>query len=280
MFRGSLAVDAGELTRAQLRSGRFRRLCHDVYSLSGQPVTHALRCEAATLILPPDAVITGRSAATLRGCELARPFDPIEVVAPLRRRITWRAGLDLRRSDINPDEHESWHGGRIATRLRTGLDLALDRPLTETVADLDAAVRAGLVDRERLAELMNMRSDKGIVRARKAVALCDPRAESRPESVVRVLLMEAGMAPVPQYWIEDTSGRIARADLAFPERRVAVEYDGQWRDGELWALNHDRQRLNRIHAAGWDIVFVTAPLLAAPRKLVYTVEAALRAAGR
>jgi hypothetical protein len=56
---------------------------------------------------------------------------------------------------------------------------------------------------------------------------------------------------------------------------VAVEYDGQWRDGELWALNRDRERLNRVHAAGWDVVFVTAALLANPRKLVATVRAAL-----
>jgi len=77
---------------------------------------------------------------------------------------------------------------------------------------------------------------------------------------------------------EDRSGRLARVDLAFPERKVAVEYDGEWRDGQLWALNHDRERLNRVHAAGWDVVFVTQPLLANPRKMIYTVEAALRAA--
>jgi hypothetical protein len=41
-------------------------------------VTHELRCEAALLTLPPDAAITGGSAATVRGCALARPWDPVE----------------------------------------------------------------------------------------------------------------------------------------------------------------------------------------------------------
>ncbi len=91
-------------------------------------------------------------------------------------------------------------------------------------------------------------------------------------------LVLAGLHPVPQYWIEDASGRIARTDLAFPDVRVAVEYDGQWRDGQLRALDRDRERLNRVHAAGWDVVFVTAPLLATPRKMVATVRAALDAA--
>lgn len=63
----------------------------------------------------------------------------------------------------------------------------------------------------------------------------------------------------PQYWIEDSRGRLACADLAFPEQQVAVEYDGAWRNGQLWALNHDRDRLNRVQAAGWEVVFVTAP---------------------
>jgi hypothetical protein len=52
---------------------------------------------------------------------------------------------------------------------------------------------------------------------------------------------------------------------------------GQWRDGELWALNHDRERLNRVHAADWDVVFVTNTLLANPVKMVSTVYAALGA---
>ncbi|MGH3833975.1 MAG: hypothetical protein ACRDRS_26645 [Pseudonocardiaceae bacterium] len=82
-----------------------------------------------------------------------------------------------------------------------------------------------------------------------------------------------GLHPEPQYWIEDRNGRLARADLAFPEQKVAVEYDGSWRDGEHWALNRDR--LNRVQAAGWEIVFVTAQLLHNPARMVNTIRAAL-----
>ena len=96
---------------------------------------------------------------------------------------------------------------------------------------------------------------------------------------MRVWLKPAGLHPVPRYWIEDRSGRLARVDLAFPERKVAVEYEGEWRDGQLWALNHDRERLNRVHAAGWDVVFMTQPLLVDPRKMIYTVDPASRPRG-
>ena len=156
----------------------------------------------------------------------------------------------------------------------------MDRPVPMAVADLDVVLRRGLVDRSVLAAHVHGRSDRGIRDARRAVGLVDPLAESRPESQVRVHLVLAGLAPVPQYWIEDADGRIARTDLAFPEWKVAVEYDGQWRDGQLWALNRDRERLNRVHAAGWDVVFVTAPLLANPRKMVATVRTAIDARPR
>ena len=69
--------------------------------------------------------------------------------------------------------------------------------------------------------------------------------------------------------------RSVRFDLAVPRKKVAVEYDGDWRDGQLWALNRARERLNAVHALGWDVVFVTAPLLRDPRRMVRTVRQAL-----
>ncbi|HEX2290289.1 MAG TPA: hypothetical protein VHH53_08875, partial [Pseudonocardiaceae bacterium] len=82
-----------------------------------------------------------------------------------------------------------------------------------------AATRSG--DLSQIAALLDGRSDKGIVRALHAIELADPRAESRPESRIRVWLLLDGLHPEPQYWIEDSYGRVARADLAFPEHKVA-----------------------------------------------------------
>lgn len=274
-FRGSEAVQAGALTAGQLRGPGVRRLFQDVYMPAGFPVTHELRCAAAALALPTEAVITGRSAATLRGVALARAADPVEIVVPEAVQVNRRAGIDVRRTETRADEREPWGGIGLATPLRMGLDLLLDRTLPDAVADLDMVLRAGLVNRAELRRLLSQRRDRGIVRARRAEELADPRAESRPESRVRVWLVLDGLCPEPQYWIEDSRGRLARADLAFPEQQVVVEYDGSWRNGELWALNQDRDRLNRVQAAGWEVVFVTAPLLADPPRMVRTVRAAL-----
>lgn len=268
-------MSAGALTRSQLRGPTVRRLFHGVYALRDEPLTHELRCAAAALALPPETVITGRSAAGLWGVQLARAQDCVQVVVPDGTRIARRAGLDVRRTLVRADESTPWSALAVATPLRTTLDLLLDRPLPDAVADLDAVLRAGLVTLPAVAAMVEERSDKGIVLARRAVHLADARAESRPESRVRVWLALDGLHPVPQYWIEDSTGRLARADLAFPEHKVAVEYDGSWRDGQLWALNRDRDRLNRVQAAGWEIVFVTAQLLHDPARMVRTIRAAL-----
>lgn len=57
VFRGVDVVRTGTLTRRQLDGPTWRRLFPDVYVHSGVPVTHELRAEAATVLLP-DAVVT------------------------------------------------------------------------------------------------------------------------------------------------------------------------------------------------------------------------------
>lgn len=266
---------AGRLSRGQLRGPQVQRLFQGVYASADEPMTHGLRCAGAALALPSETLITGRSAAVLWGVPLARALDPVEVVIPDVIRITRRTGLDVRRSIVRPDECVPWSGIAVATPLRMTLDLLLTRPLPAAVADLDTVLRAGLVVLSDVAAMVQRRSDKGIVSARRAVELADPRAESRPESRVRVWLVLDGLHPEPQYWISDSRGRLACVDLAFEEQKVAVEYDGAWRDGQLWALNRDRDRLNRVQAAGWEVVFVTAQLLYDPARMVRTVRAAL-----
>jgi hypothetical protein len=275
LFRGSDAIAQGMITRRDLRAGRCRRLFRDVYTWNTVPVTHELRARAAALALPPGVVITGRSAAAVRGAPICWPDDPIHVSVPLGARVDRRTGLLVRRADLTSDEYGPWESGQLASPLRMCLDLLVGRPLPESVADLDQVLRCRLVDRAALRVLLRTRHDNGIVVARQAEALAIDVADSVPESQVRVHLVLAGLEPIPQHWVELDSEQVALVDLAFPRQKVAVEYDGGWRDGETWALNRDRARLNRVQAAGWRVVFVTASLLRNPARMVAEISAAL-----
>src|SRR3712207_9447547 len=61
--------------------------------------------------------------------------------------------------------------------------------------------------------------------------------------------------------------RSARVDFAYPELKLAIEYDGAWH-GKPGELGRDRRRLNRLSAAGWLVVFVTAADMHATDALV------------
>jgi very-short-patch-repair endonuclease len=55
---------------------------------------------------------------------------------------------------------------------------------------------------------------------------------------------------------------------------VAIEYDGAWHAGR-GQFTRDRRRLNRLAAAGWTVLHVTAADLYEPEALVARVRALL-----
>jgi hypothetical protein len=105
--------------------------------------------------------------------------------------------------------------------------------------------------------------------------LVDPRAESPPESRVRVALVLAGLSPVPQLDVHEGGEWLGRVDLGFPEAKVAVEYEGAYHfeDGQIV---RDDVRYARLQAAGWTVIRVSAADLRDLSGVVARVSAALQ----
>jgi very-short-patch-repair endonuclease len=248
------------LTRTQLASTAWRRLFRGVYADASLPETHGVAMAGAALIIPASGVFGGRSAAYLLGAEtLAEPTTPVDVIVPEADRFGPVAGLRVRRTSLPDSAIRSVRSYWCTTPLRTALDIArLEQP-PECVVALDVLLRRGLVDRERLLDAAHtLPPCRGRASGRRAVDLADERSESPQESRLRVLLRTAGLTPVPQYVVLDAQGRfVARVDLAFPEYRIAIEYDGAWH-AEPGQLARDRRRLNELVAAGWTVLHVTA----------------------
>ena len=92
---------------------------------------------------------------------------------------------------------------------------------------------------------------------------------------MRLLMADGGLpAPTAQYRVRHGGREVARVDFAWPELRVAVEYDGAWH-AEPGQFAKDRQRLNRLQAAGWTVVFVTAADMHRPEQVLAMIRAAL-----
>jgi hypothetical protein len=171
VFRGTEALAAGIVTTEQLRGPGVRRLFRDVYLPAGMRFTHQMRCEGAALVAPPEAVLTGRSAATVLGVELAQPTDPVEFVVDERYRFGPIRGITVKRTILTGADWRDWDGIRVASPARLGLDLAARADLRGAVADLDEMLRAGQLDHAELKGRLLRCHEHGVVRARQAVDL-------------------------------------------------------------------------------------------------------------
>jgi len=116
----------------------------------------------------------------------------------------------------------------------------------------------------------------GCRRARAACALADGLAESPQETRLRLVIGRSGLpTPVAQLRVQESGRLVARVDFGWPELKVALEYDGLWH-AEPGQFARDRQRLNRLTAAGWRVLFVTAADLREPGRLIARIGAVVR----
>jgi len=275
VFIGSHAITEGVITRRQLRERSYRRLVQGVYADPALELDHRLRCCGVALLLPPGTAIGGHSAAAWHGAPFAAALDPVTVLRPERVRWTGPRGTRVHRTELRPADVEVHDGVPVTTALRTAWDVAALEPLGTAVAALDAMVRSGAVRVAALRAAADSAVGRwGVVKVRRAVPLVDPRAESAPESRVRVALVMAGLAPVPQFEVVVDGEFLGRVDLAFPEHRLAVEYEGAYHfDGVQIA--RDDVRIARLQAAGWRVIRLSAADLRDLDSVVTLVRVAL-----
>jgi hypothetical protein len=276
IFRGSEQVRRGLLTPASLRSSAWQRIFPDVYACSSLAIDHRRRARAAARLLLPSATVSGRSAGVLWGVDLAGPGDDVELTVPASCRAGSVRGVRVTRRRLAEAEVTLRSGVHVTSPVRTALDLARITPREEAVVCLDRFLLSRVVPLPDVVEAAASFSGSGCRSMRKAVALADGLAESPQETRLR-LLMHASSLPRPlaQYNVWGDGGRfIARLDFAWPEARVAVEYEGVW---HAHNVAKDRRRLNELTAAGWTVVFVTAADLADPVALVARIGAVLAA---
>jgi very-short-patch-repair endonuclease len=276
VFRGSAVVAAGTLSPGELRSSAWRRLFRDVYACADLPVTHELRSAAAARLLVPGSVVSGRSAAVLWGLPLAQTDDDVELTVPPGSNVCRMPGLRLRRGALEPEHIAVRRGVRATTAEVTAVDLARVGTLEDAVVLIDRFVDTRATDLARVRAAAAEVSGRGCRQVRQAAALADGLAGSPQETRLRLLLDRSALPrPVAQFVVRDAVGFVARVDFAWPEAKVAVEYEGAWHGESPQQVAADRRRLNRLTAAGWTVVFVTAADLHHPEQLVARIAAEL-----
>jgi hypothetical protein len=224
------------------------------------PDDHRLRARGAALLMPPAAAIGGRSAAAWFGAPFASVADPVLVVVP--RGCPWDGprGVQVHKTDLrSADTWTTDDGVRVTSAERTAWEVATLETTGTAVALIDGMLRDGRLTEPALAgEVMRRRGQWGSRRAARVLPLVDGRAQSPPESRVRVACALAGLpAPVPQFVIEEDGWFLAQADLVWPEHKLVVEYEGAYHFDGL-QIAKDDVRYAQLVVAGWRVIRLSA----------------------
>ena len=74
----------------------------------------------------------------------------------------------------------------------------------------------------------------------------------------------------------DVDGEVWRVDFAWPELRVAAEYDSVEWHGDAEALRRDRRRYQALREAGWVVVAILADdVRRVPQELIWRIAGEL-----
>lgn len=271
-FIGSEAIAAGALTKSQLTT-RCQRLFSDVYVIRDVAVDAEVRAKAGWLWTRRRGVIAGFSAAALHGSKWVDNRQVVQLIHDNRRNP---AGIQTHRDRIADDEIVLVAGMAVTSPARTALDFGCWYPIMTAVAGIDALARAieiAAADVESLVRRYPGR--RGVARARQAMELFDPGAQSPKESWLRVVLIQAGLPrPQTQIAIRDEFGDVfAYLDMGWEDVKVAVEYDGEQHRTDRRQYSWDVRRLESVERLGWIVIRVLVG--DRPAEIVGRVRAAL-----
>ncbi len=257
------------LSRNQLRHKAVEGISYGLYRPAGWDFE--LRTAARALCAAtPGAWISHVTAAQLH--ELILPpwlsdSHELHLSKPRELPQTRRKGITGHNVMVFTDEIDTKGDLRISTRARTWLEMASLLPLSELVCMGDQLIRIPRLEFDNrltpyttLNELRAMvgrhRNLQGIVRARKAIELMRVGADSGPETLLRLAMLDAGL-PEPDLqltlWDRPDS---PSADAGFRSRRIAIQYDGAHHLDEL-QRHGDRRRDKAFEVAGWTVLIFT-----------------------
>jgi hypothetical protein len=256
------------LTRRQFETrvqrGQLLIAAHGVWRIAGAPQTWRQRVMVACLAIGPPMAVSNATAARLwqlEGIGPGGPFQPVHLVVPPSRSGKNVAGAIVHRAPLGAAEVDERWEIPVTTVARTLADLAADVTARVLSVATDDALRRRLITPADLARLR-------IERRRTAGAatldqVLDQRVGRGPgdsewEDRVYGWIVDAGLpAPVRQHQVVLPCG-VAILDMAYPERRIGIEFDGwQWHAGRR-RFDRDRVRASELALAGWTTLIVTS----------------------
>jgi very-short-patch-repair endonuclease len=260
VFRGTHArlagLTDGQITR-RIAARRWQSLYRDVYRVSGAPETWRGDLLAACWAGGDRAVGSHVSAAEVHLLP-GRRRDPLEITCPRWRRAH-RKGLTVHETKaLELIDISIVDGIPITSVARTLFDLGGTYGKGMVELALENALRRGLVTEAELLATVNRLSRSGrpggpILRELLAARAPKQRAtESEMETrLLQAIRRHELPLPIAQHEVWDGNRRLGRVDFAYPDARVAIEYDSdEFHSGRV-PTRRDRARRHELIAASW-----------------------------
>jgi hypothetical protein len=275
--------------------GFLRRPIEGVYVASQAADNLEMRAEAVRLILPTGAIVTDRTAGWLHGASMIlAPGDHLVVprLSVFHRGRGGRYRNDLMASGqrVMPDAHvQEIAGLPVTTPVRTVCDLGRMLKRGAAMGAMDMMARLGVFAIGNVVEVVEeFRGYRWVTQLRELAPLMDPRAESPPESVIRLRWHDLAHlpSPEPQRPVQRSAWVTYWLDVGNDELRFAMEYDGLEFHRTPAQLRKDRTRRAWIDAnTDWLVRVVRRDNVFGPRAdldrvIMAGVEEARRTRGR
>jgi very-short-patch-repair endonuclease len=241
------------------KSGLWQRILPKVFIVGpGTSLWHQRLCALTKWSAGIASHLSAAGLLELDGFERG----PLEITTKRRVRSPWEDVVVHHVSEL-PLDSILVNGIPCTSPTRTLVDLPAvsDRALVELA--VEDALRRGLTTLPRLHWALGVAGGRGRWGAKVLRSIVDSlegqrRSESGLETRLRQLLKKAGLPlPEAQHEIRHQDRLIARADFAYPERKLAIEaVSYRWHSGKTaWA--RDQKRWNSVTALGWRVLNVT-----------------------
>ena len=273
---GSAAFTFKEAVDAGVTVGRLRHRSLVAPSRGIRRPKHETVTELSSLVRPL-TLITEFSAASHATAFTLWSFpgflpgrdDPITHISrPDTMAMPRRCGVRGHRGQFFDDEIVNLNGLLVTSRTRTWLDCARKMSIDELTVVADHLLRVPRPEfegrsepyatRDDLADMLDRhKGTPGIRKARLALEQARLGSDSAPETKLRLALENGGL-PEPRLNapVELGAGVVRQPDLAYPEQKVAVEYDGEGHS-EAAQIVRDIAREEDFARAGWMVVRIS-----------------------
>lgn len=276
-YREGLSAGLGE---GRLRGGDLHRPYRGVRNF-GRPSDAEDRARAFQRRAPRNTYFCSVTAAQLYGLPLPIRLERTAVLhvgVPAPARAPRVENVTGHKFQIDEEDIRDWKGLRVTVPERTWCDLATVLSVPDLVAVGDYLIHWELPlasHQELRMAMLRHPGRRGHSRLLRAINQLNDRAESRQESLLRVVVTGARIpGVVANMWITTSGGFRYRGDLVIPEKKFIIEYQSRFHDGSK-EFGADMTRISRLEADGWYVMQVNNNDLHDPQELVQRIRTAL-----